>query len=201
MEEFPSPWAEALIKEHQIIIRMEKDLPNGIPAYKYESEEGAVVVMDKTLPVERLNFAFSHELAHILLEHSDEVDANEEKEANRFASELLMPFDEFSRLAHESLEALKEYFPQASYEAIANRKLFFNPGVLTVYDNEFFTRRVMSDGFAAPLNPTDIEKKVIFECYSAKGPITHYMDNLVLNATYVDTGRGFRRVLLLVEES
>lgn len=196
-----SAWAEDFAASVGLELRLEAPLPGGVPAYKYDGPEGPVVVLDATLPAERLHFTLAHEAAHVLLDHAGEVEPSEEFEANRLASELLLPEREFRPHAHRTLRELKELFPHASFEVLARRRLAFTPGVLTVVDNGELTRRLASDGFAHPPLPAEPEWRVIREAYTRAADLEREIHGLRLAATHVDTGRGVARVLLLVEEA
>jgi IrrE N-terminal-like domain len=194
-------WAENLAKSNNILIRFEESMPDGITAYKYDTDSGSVVVLEKNQYPERLNFALAHEVAHIQLNHSGEVGENEEQEANRLASEILLPTDQFAPLAHMSIRELKEFFPHTSFEALARRRIAFVPSVLTLIDDYSLKYRLSSDSFSAPDYPTQFEWDVIKECYSLTHDISKTGDGITANATFIDTGRGIIRVILTVEEA
>jgi len=124
----PGSWAKSFAAAHEVGLRFESPLPDGVNGYKYDGEDGPVVVLDSAATPERRNFALAHEVAHILLGHSGEVGENEEREANRLASELLLPAMEFAPAANLGLRELKEIFPHASFEAIARRPADAFPG-------------------------------------------------------------------------
>jgi Zn-dependent peptidase ImmA (M78 family) len=194
-------WAKEFAAEHGLLLREETALPGGVPAYKYDSPDGPVVVLDASLPQERKNFALAHETAHILLGHNDGVAPEEEAEANQLASELLLPHNDFAPDAWRSLRELKEIFPHASFEAIARRRLAYIRGVLTIVDDGSLKRRLVSEGFTAPPQPTSFEWGMIDQCYREKRDFEHSDEGLHMHAFYVDTGRNVVRVLLTVEES
>lgn len=194
-------WALEFARRHNITLRFESPLPNGVPGYKYDDRGEVVVVLDSSLPPPRRNFALSHECAHIILEHSEEVDPAEEVQANLLAAELLLPERDFAPLAAAGLRELREYFPHASFEAIARRRLAFIPGVLTIVDNGEFTSRLSSENFAAPARITDLEWQWIGRAYKEKRDISGEAEGLAFQAVYVDEGRGVVRVLLYVEAS
>lgn len=54
-----------------------------------------LIIVNKMFPIDRLRFTLAHELGHICLDHlsksSEIMSENYEKEANQFASELLIP--------------------------------------------------------------------------------------------------------------
>ena len=193
-------WTRQFAQNNGVTIRYETPLPSGVPAYKYEDNGSHVVVLDSSLPPERQNFALAHEVAHIQLGHTDEVETAEEFEANRLASELLLPGELFRPESWRSLRELKELFIHASFEAIARRKLMFHEGVLTIFDNEQFVRRINTDNFSAPQRPTNAELKLISRSYIEQNDLVESFEDLSFEATYVDDGRGVARVLLMVME-
>ncbi len=194
-----SPWTLSFAAEHGVELRVDSPLPGNLPAYKFHEGALPIVVLDNSLPAERLNFALAHEVAHILLGHTDEVQPNEEAEANSLASEMLLPDQPFRSDASLPLEELKTIYSHASYEALARRKLRFSSAVLTIVDNGAVTRRLLSDGFNAPPRPTDEEWQLIRDAISTKTSIEIFAYDLTMRATYVDDGRGVARVLLIVE--
>ncbi|WCC79589.1 ImmA/IrrE family metallo-endopeptidase [Cutibacterium equinum] len=64
-------------------------------AYTLHLPERDVIVVQRTVSWFRQNFSLAHELGHILSGHMHQVDrgGEEEKTANAFAAELLMPED------------------------------------------------------------------------------------------------------------
>ncbi|MDP8208211.1 MAG: ImmA/IrrE family metallo-endopeptidase [Candidatus Electryonea clarkiae] len=194
-------WAETFAKNHSIQLRYETPLANNLTAYKYDDSAGAVVVIDSNMPSERQNFALSHETAHILLGHSGEIDPVEEQEANRLASELLLPESEFAPEAWRDLRELRELFSHASFEAIGRRRLAFVDGVLTIVDNGKLTRRLSSELFSAPPSPTKIEWDLILQSFKERRDMSMSAEGIRFSATYVDEGRGVERVLLTGEEA
>ncbi len=99
------------------------------------NEEGvgrAIVVNDdEKISVERKNFTMAHELGHLVLHsssyHSDKLEeqANEEEEANEFASKFLMPEEAFKSKWNE--------FNQTHFvDTVLNTKKYFNVSYKTV---------------------------------------------------------------------
>ncbi len=166
---------------------------------------GGVVVLDESLTPERAHWAYCHEVAHLKLNHprtppmdsADEV--FQENEANRMASEMLLPEREFSTQVHRTLPELKELFPHASYEVIARRRLAFRPGLLSIVDNGKLTARVAPDGWNKPAQLFPLEKKAYDACMKKKGEVTLNEEGMQVEATYVDEGRGVVRVILFLE--
>ncbi len=159
-----------------------------------------MVVLDSTLPPERSNFSLAHEIAHILKGHHGNIKPEEEQEANRLASQLILPEEDFAPQAWRSIRELKACFPQASFEVIARRRLAFVPGVLTIVDNGNVTSRLLSERFNCPRMLTPPERKIIDQTMQQRKDIVISNDGFKLSTTYVDEGRGVVRVLLYVEE-
>ena len=200
MNNVPTAWAADFAAKHGLHLRFDSPLPNSLSGYKYESPEGPVVVLDSSLPSERQHFALAHEAAHVLLGHGGEVEEDEEHQANQLASELLLPHEEFAPLSHHSLNELKEFFPHVSYEALARRRLAYQPGVLTVVDDGDVRYRIASEDFNAPPTPTAPEWNLIRKAYDLKQECVLNIEGFLLHATYVATNPAIPRVLLIVEE-
>lgn len=200
MNDTPTTWAHDFAATHGLTLRYDNPLPHELSGYKYDGPEGPVVVLDSALPPERQHFALAHEAAHILLGHTEEVEDNEERDANQLASELMLPHEDFSPEAWRTLHELKELFPHVSYEALARRRLFYIPGVLTVVDSGRVRYRLPSDDFAAPPRPTEPEWEIIRKAYDEATDQDVDLEGLRLSATYVATNPEMPRVLLYVEE-
>lgn len=172
---------------------------------KYEGTDafvmGRVIFLNPDLYEPRLNWHFCHELAHILLDHSaDNISRENEKEADEFAGELMLPEAEFRPLVFShSLSELKETFPFASWEVLARRIIRFNPAVLTIFDDKKLTYRGAPEGYAFPVKTTEPELDLIKRCYDLCTHLCDEFEGLVLNGYYVDEGRGVKRVLLLTK--
>ena len=164
-----------------------------------------VVVLDESLTPERANWAYCHELAHLKLDHprTPPLDSTEEvmqeNEANRLASELLLPAEDFRAHLHRPLTELKGIFPQASYEVIARRRMTYRPGLLTIIDNGKITARLAPDGWNKPARLFPLEKEAYDACLSDKGEVNLSEEAMQVEATYVDEGRGVVRVILFLE--
>lgn len=135
---------EALIEKN--IHVFEWNLPNKISGISYR-EDIAVIVINYNHSKERKLFTLAHELAHIIF-HLNEIDTNitisevssinkiEEKVANSFAAELLMPSDEIEKLIEFfkddirhplTLDTMAKYFNvsrEAVFYRLAEKKLF-----------------------------------------------------------------------------
>ena len=57
----------------------------------YVDDKYPVIVLNSTFPVERKRFSLLHELGHLLLNISDNIELKEEEVCDRFASEFLLP--------------------------------------------------------------------------------------------------------------
>jgi hypothetical protein len=194
-------WALELADAHGIALQFNPFLPGGVPAYKYEVPgNGPVVVLNETLPPERANFSLAHEVAHIILGHTGGVEPEEEGEANRLASELLLPEALFRQHLYMNLRGLKNIFPQASFEVLGRRWLQFHSGVLTIVDDGNLSRRYISDGFSAPPEPVPFEWDIISQTYRDRHDTEAVEEGLFARSTYVDSG-PILRVLLTVTQS
>lgn len=135
---------EALIEKN--IHVFEWILPMKVSGISYR-EDIAVIVINYNHSKERRLFTLAHELAHIIF-HLNEIDTNitisevssinktEEKIANLFAAELLMPSDEFERLVEYfkddirnplTLDTIAKFFNvsrEAVFYRLAEKKFF-----------------------------------------------------------------------------
>jgi Zn-dependent peptidase ImmA (M78 family) len=109
----------------------EEDWPDRLSGLTNRSQK-TIRINKKHHPL-RQRFSLAHELGHICLDHdlilSDRIEeeginAEFEKEANEFASELLMPIDMFKKAfrANPNLEVLADTF-QVSTTAVSVRAL------------------------------------------------------------------------------
>jgi hypothetical protein len=175
-----------------------KDLTEGPRAYLM----GNTVYLDRSMPPERRNFAFCHELAHRLLGHDarDSLSADMEREANQLAAELLLPKHTFrtDALAHP-LDKLKKLYPQASWEVIARSKLAVVPAILTIFDNGRKTLRTAPDNFRFPRKLLPVEKEVFATCMQDQRHCQRREGEVLVQAYFVDSGEGVLRVLLWTE--
>lgn len=103
----------------------------GISIGKNDGGPAIVVNSDDKISMERKRFTVAHELGHLLL-HTDSFDGicatenqNEEKEANSFAAELLMPQEAF-------LSKLAEYSGISWIDAVLYIKQYFGVSYKTV---------------------------------------------------------------------
>ena len=197
----PGGWASEFAEKHNLILRFDTPLPGHLPAYKYEDNDQMIIVLDSSLPNERQNFSLAHEAAHLLLGHTGDLQPAEEQEANYLASELLLPDPPFSDFANDTLRELKDQFPQASFEALARRRMQFVPSLLTIIDNGQITQRLHSEEFAAPHSVTQPEREILNRCQRTQKDYLVRAEDVQMHGIYVDDGRGVVRVLLIVEEA
>ena len=176
-------------------------LPEGCRAYLID---GVAVISDNLTP-EQAHWSYCHEVAHLKLNHyenlprDDSEEREQETEANHLAVEMLLPESQFKPEVHKSLCALKELYPFASYEVLARRRLAFRPGLLTIYDNERRTARIAPDGWNVPAHLFPVEMEAFKACLESKGEIALLREDMRVEATYVDEGRGVVRVILFAE--
>ncbi len=111
-------------KSGVLIIEIDTDFEK-FDAMTGKTQNGVVVVfLNGRMPKDRQRFTLAHELGHIIM-HIPFIDIDPrrdvEKEANRFASEFLMPFSEFRSdalyLNYYKLDTLKSYW-KVSKQAI-----------------------------------------------------------------------------------
>lgn len=196
---------EDLAVQHNISLDFYPRQPGDPDGYS----RGRNIYLADDLYTPRRNFVFCHELAHILLGHSERTTrrATDEHEADALAVELILPERDF-REQMDTLDflSLRERYEHASWEVVARRWAQFKPAVLTIFDNEKLTSRTIPPGLAAPPRLSQPEWDAIRETYGGKtglvsaesiedGPM------LQLQTFFIDDGRGFERVILLTEVS
>jgi hypothetical protein len=186
-----------LAKIHRLQITVKK-LPDGPRAFLM----GNVIYLDESLPPERRNFAFCHELAHKLLNHHLQGILSEEmeNEANRLAADLLLPPETFRKDALAfPLDQLKQLYPQASWEVIARAKLSLVPALLTIFDNGKQRLRNAHETvqFLPQLLPVELE--VYRQCLTHRKHCESQEGIVNSKGYFVDTGQGVLRVLLWTE--
>ncbi len=178
-----------------------KNLGYGLRGSSFRKNGNWIVILNNTDSVERQNFTLAHELSEIELDPRIDLDLNEKhKTANRMASELLLPEDNFKSLVFKyGLYTLKKYFPLVSFEAIARRILMFQPSVLSIYDNGFLSYRIGSSGMNFSPNPLPVETETVHKCYKKKMFLEVNNPPLVLKAYYIDESNLIERVILISE--
>jgi len=182
-----------LARKYHINYRMEW-LGEGVRGYKIGDE----IVLNSLNPPERRNWTFCHELGHIVLGHSQEPADVEEREADGFAAETMLPERDFvPDCAGFDLRRLKELYPHASYEAIARRCLQYNSGVLTVFDSGEMVFRGGSEGLVFPAIATAVEKRAAEQCLAERSDISVSADGLDIKGYFIDVGSEVIRVILI----
>jgi Zn-dependent peptidase ImmA (M78 family) len=190
-----------LVRRHGVPYRFSK-IPEGRRSYLL----AGVVILDESLTEERAHWAYCHELAHLLLDHPETPPADyaeelqREGEANQLASQLILPDETFKPHAHRRLTELKSFFPHASYEVIARRRLQFRFGLLTIVDNQRVTTRIAPESWNRPMRLLPLEMKALERCSTSKSESILEEEGMRVEATYVDEGWGVIRVILFTEE-
>lgn len=157
---------------------------------------------------QRRNFRFCHELAHIILGHSSagrldskqsgKIFEQQEREADRLAVELLLPPDEFRRLArHSTLSDLKRHFPHASWEVVARRYCELHNALLTIFDNGKMTRRIAPDGLVFPRTPSAPERELFSRVATERQETSLETDELTIDGYFIDEDKGVVRIILI----
>jgi len=170
---------------------------------KYEDTDafvmGRTIFLNPELYEPRLNWHFCHELAHIILGHSlDSISRQNEKDADEYAAELMLPETDFRPLVNSiSLVELKETFPHASWEVISRRLIRYYPAVLTIFDDRKLTYRGAPDGYAFPVKPTKQEWNLVGKCFDQCCHMNDEAGELIMSGYFIDEGRCVKRVLLL----
>jgi len=177
-------------------------LPEKCRAYLVDG----AAVLNENLNSERAHWAYCHEVAHLQLGHpanpprDDAEERDQETEANRLASDLLLPEDQFAPAAQGSLTELKRTFPFASHEVLARKRMRYRPGLLTIFDNGKMTARLVPDDWNPPAGGLfPLEREALKLSLESKGEETVKREGLQVEATYVDEGRGVIRVILFLE--
>ncbi|WP_316848914.1 helix-turn-helix domain-containing protein [Pedobacter agri] len=108
-----------LLEKNGIIIHFLRDVPDKFDGTTVLTKSGQrIIVVNASIPNDRKRFTIAHELAHCIMHipFSSELDpySDIEMEANRFASEFLMPEMEIKRdlvaLKFRDLSDLKNYW-------------------------------------------------------------------------------------------
>jgi len=167
----------------------------------FQKENQWYIVVNRHDPPERQNFTIAHEYCEIQL-HDDPGLTKDEKHrrANQAASELLLPQETFGQAVHKmDLHALKEAFPEVSYEVIARRILSFLPAVATIFDNGLCTGRFGSPHINFSQRPAPAELQAVRECYEKRQTVRIDEYPLHISAYYLPETNGVRRIILISE--
>lgn len=113
-----------------------------------------VLFVNETFPGDRLRFSLAHEVGHLIMHTIPSP--NQEEEADRFASEFLMPADEIrpylSKLTFDRLATLKSYW-KVSMQAIIRRA--YTLGTISERQQRTFFMKMSSNGWRKK-EPVDI---------------------------------------------
>jgi Zn-dependent peptidase ImmA (M78 family) len=110
------------------------DVSDNFDGLVLPDEDGLpVIVLNKNMPADKQRFTLAHELGHLLMhtgEFVPEKDEDYEKEAHRFAAELLMPkqdimSDLLDKSSFQRLASLKPYW-KVSIAALVRRSYDLN---------------------------------------------------------------------------
>lgn len=177
----PIPQLAELLEERGIkVLSLDLENIDGLAAKVRRGERDAarVIVIKRNAWSERKRFSLAHELGHMVIAPSDDVD--EEKAAHRFAGAFLMPADVLraevgahrSAISIGELVALKKRFG-VSLQALAYRCMdlsIISQAALAKLYEEFAERGWRSSPFKEPesMEP-DLEEPRRFErlCYRA----------------------------------
>lgn len=177
------------------IERIERPGPDGYSL-------GKTVVLADDLYAPRRNFIFCHELAHILLNHTEKTTKRhqDEHDADRLAVELMLPETEFRQnMARLSFLELRNLYSHASWEVVARRWSELRPAVLTIYDNGLLKVRTAPEGLNYPPRPTEPESDLFSQTSEAREHFNLTDPPLSISSYFIDEGKGVERVILLTE--
>ena len=183
----------------------ERSLPPNVPASMQRNKR--LIQVNRDHRPERQNFSALHELAHYVLGHPENNHTNAlwEKDANEWASDVMLPDEEFRRYSYEDLDAIKEAFPHASYEVIARKLARRNGWILTIYDRPpdsplTLYLRLPPERLNCPEYPIPQEREAVNKTLENKSHQTIEYPDLILYAYYIDDPpTGYERVILLTE--
>ena len=179
--------------EYNVKVRL-ASLEEGARGYKIED----IIVLNRRILSERRNWTFSHELGHIVLGHSSNPSDSEERAADDFASELLLPARDFIPDSKSlDLAKLKELYPHASWEAIARRCLQYHAAVLTIFDGGEVTLRAASGCINYPSKPSPAERLAVENCQNHRRHYNCVTNGLTLYAYYIDLNPDIIRIILI----
>ena len=122
------------------------------------SEELDLILYNHGWDVARINYTLAHEVGHILLGHEDADTEGEEREANRFASALIVPFAPLRALGRADARRVADFFgcSLSAADAALRRPNVVSPydeGVLALYKDRLQRR-------GGKRNPLDILRDI-----------------------------------------
>ncbi len=169
---------------------------DGLSGYVNNDENMPFVVLNKAFDVERLRFTGLHELGHLVMNMSDEIDKKEkEKLCNLFASEMLISSDTFydyigksrSDISMRELKALQAAF------GISVDALMFKAKTLAVISESKHT------SFCIRKNKSQAFKKAVEESIYRGTEESNRFDRLVYKALASDM-ISFSKAAVLLNE-
>lgn len=151
--------------------------------------EHAVIILNRSLPVDRKRLTIAHELGHLVL-HSRYIDADVEDQANQFAAEFLMPAHvigpQLSNLSIGKLNDLKREWV-VSMQALFERA--YRMGKVTSEDRTSFYRKMNSRGWKTREPGSDL---LPVEAPELASSIGRTLDQSGLSRGEIDTLVGVR---------
>lgn len=91
-----------IVKEDEWIRQIESEIE------LHHVDTNFFIIHKETANAQRLRFSIAHEFGHILLEHLELSEAEKEREANMFASRLLMPLIVLDKLGVTTAEQIAD---------------------------------------------------------------------------------------------
>ncbi|MFC1477573.1 ImmA/IrrE family metallo-endopeptidase [candidate division KSB1 bacterium] len=189
-----------IVEQKGIHVRFER-LSGNLRGSMFRKDNEWYILVNEEDPPERQNFTIAHEYAEILLNDEPGILLDEKhRQANRMAAELLLPEDVFrNSLCEKDLHALKNNFPDVSYEVIARRMTHFLPVVITIFDNGSLTARTGPDTINYPRAVSAEETEVVRQCYETGKTVRVENPPLCICGYYLEETNGIRRVILITE--
>lgn len=134
-----------VLENHGVLVHFydfNKDLK--ISGVSFIAPEGIpLILINNSISNSRKRFTIAHELGHILMHYKGVVvgeDRDLEKEANRFASEFLVPTNDISRELHNLSD--EKLFALKSYWKVSIQSLIYKANSLEIISADQFRRWV-----------------------------------------------------------
>jgi len=170
------------------------------------SKNGEICYVNTRYPAEKLGYGICHKLAHKHLKsRCVSSDTEEEQEALRFTSELMMPEKEIKSILRKSLSLfqIKKIFPYCSYEDIANRLLHFKKMALTMWSNYNISYRKIPKGMVLSKQPSSFEIECMHYAYKTQSSNIRRHENKGILCTAYFISKEYSRnkkVLMFTEK-
>ena len=185
----------AKAEEYNVTVRI-RPLSDDIRGYTI----GGEIILNEYMYPERRNWTFCHELGHIVLGHSSEPCDEEEREADVFAAETMLPEIDFIPDSRGlNLIELKQIYQHASWEVIARRCLQFHEMLISIFDEGRLTFRAGTGNINFTKFPLSEETLTMKECYEQKKSLKKYFENFSVDAYYIDEAKEIIRVILITQ--